>query len=74
MADKKRRTARTVTTSTTRASNPTLLSDRLVAERAYTLWQARGCPISDGREDWFAAQAELSAEAPRRSALRRLDA
>ena len=71
MADKKRRTARS---ATTRASKPDLLSERLIAERAYTRWQARGCPISDGREDWFAAQAELSAEAPRRSALRRLEA
>jgi hypothetical protein len=71
MADKKRRTARS---ATTRASKPTTPSEHLIAERAYTLWQARGCPISDGREDWFAAQAELSGEAPRRSALRRLNA
>jgi len=59
--------------------------DRDIAQRAYERWVARGRPITDGREDWFAAKAELLAErlapsetpppAPRRrlrSALRRL--
>jgi hypothetical protein len=64
------------------APNPVApqLPEHEVAQRAYTRWLARGCPTSDGREDWFAAEAELRAEltpasAPRRpirSALRRL--
>jgi|GEM_PF-5104831 len=58
-------------------------TDSDVAQRAYDRWIARGRPVGDGREDWFAAQAELQAERatrpaaapPRRrlrSALRRL--
>ena len=53
-----------------------------IATRAYQRWIARGQPLSDGREDWFAAEAELRAEQkpapsparrrPIRSALRRL--
>jgi hypothetical protein len=30
-----------------------------IARRAYEIWQARGCPASDGSEDWRAAEAEL---------------
>jgi hypothetical protein len=30
-----------------------------IARRAYEIWQARGCPASDGSEDWQAAEAEL---------------
>lgn len=47
-----------------------------IAERAYRRWVSRGCPIGDGREDWFAAEAELQeAGEPRvaRTALRRLN-
>ena len=33
-----------------------------IAERAYLKWQARGCPESDGLQDWFAAQSELELE------------
>ena len=50
-----------------------------IAQRAYQRWLARGCPQGDGREDWFAAEAELRAapqparnKRPLRSALRRL--
>jgi hypothetical protein len=70
MADKKRRTARS---ATTRASHAPSLAptESMIAERAYSRWLARGCPISDGREDWFAAQAELQGSTPR-SALRSL--
>ena len=39
-----------------------------IAERAYAKWQARGCPNSDGLEDWFAAQTELERERSVRSA------
>ena len=72
MADKKRRTARSATTRATSVQPE--LSQSSIAERAYVRWIARGCPISDGQEDWFAAQAELLAETPVRSALRRLNA
>jgi len=73
MADKKRRTARSATTRASKAASA-VLSETLIAERAYSLWLARGCPISDGQQDWFAAQAELLSEAPKRSALRQLEA
>jgi hypothetical protein len=31
-----------------------------IAQRAYELWQARGCPSGDGTEDWERAVAELT--------------
>lgn len=38
------------------------LSDDEIARRAYEIWQSRGCPASDGSEDWQAARAQLLAE------------
>jgi hypothetical protein len=38
-----------------------VVSDDEIARRAYELWQRRGCPASDGTEDWQAAKAELIA-------------
>jgi hypothetical protein len=61
-----------------RAAATPQLNDNQIAQRAYERWQARGCPQTDGREDWYAAEAELRTEqVPRRrrilrSALRRL--
>ena len=37
------------------------VSEEEIARRAYEIWQARGCPASDGSEDWEAARAELMA-------------
>ncbi|MET0388414.1 MAG: DUF2934 domain-containing protein [Polyangiales bacterium] len=59
MAEKKRRTPRPTAVRTPREMS---LTDELIAERAYNRWIARGCPLGDGRDDWFAAQAELLAE------------
>lgn len=36
--------------------------DAQIAVRAYQRWIARGRPISDGADDWFAARTELEAE------------
>ncbi len=30
-----------------------------IAARAYSLWEARGCPEGSGEEDWFRAVKEL---------------
>ncbi len=30
-----------------------------IAQRAYELWQQRGCPIGSPEEDWKRAQTEL---------------
>jgi Protein of unknown function (DUF2934) len=38
------------------------ISEEEIAQRAYEIWQARGCPASDGNEDWQAAEAQLTAE------------
>jgi hypothetical protein len=38
-----------------------------IAQRAYEIWQSRGCPPGDGSEDWQAAKAELSATRARRN-------
>ena len=69
MPAKKRRASAIATPTAT-----TELNESEIAQRAYQRWLARGCPQTDGREDWFAARAELQAETPRRSALRRLEA
>ena len=37
------------------------ISDEEIARRAYEIWESRGCPPSDGREDWDAALADLLA-------------
>ena len=37
-----------------------VVSDDEIARRAYQIWEARGCPPGDGREDWEAAKAELT--------------
>ncbi|MET0384763.1 MAG: DUF2934 domain-containing protein, partial [Polyangiales bacterium] len=60
MADKKRRTTRPVPA---RSTLPTeTLTEASIAARAYDRWINRGCPQTDGQEDWFAARAELLAE------------
>jgi hypothetical protein len=53
MPEKKRRSVRPVQTRVTEST---------IATRAYAKWVARGCPSSDGLEDWFAAQSELELE------------
>ena len=39
------------------------ISDEAIAQRAYLLWETRGCPEGDGSDDWQTAKAELEAEA-----------
>jgi len=38
-----------------------IVSDDEIARRAYEIWQSRGCPPSDGSQDWQTAKAELLA-------------
>ena len=38
----------------------TVVSDDEIARRAYEIWESRGCPEGDGRQDWEAAKAELT--------------
>jgi hypothetical protein len=66
MSAKKRKAAPSATTR--------LPSEQTIAMRAYGRWQARGCPWGDGREDWFAAQAELLQEAPKPKARAKMQA
>ena len=51
------------------------LAEEQIAVRAFERWMGRGCPITDGAEDWFAArnelEAELSASAARRASARK---
>jgi hypothetical protein len=35
------------------------ITDDEIARRAYEIWQTRGCPQGDGRDDWEAAKSEL---------------
>lgn len=48
--------------SRTQVSERTI-TDEKIAERAYQIWEARGCPESDGSDDWETAKQELLAEA-----------
>ena len=34
-----------------------------IAMLAYTLWEARGCPVGTPEEDWFNAKRALNAKA-----------
>lgn len=43
---------------TTNESAAASLEER-IAVRAYELWIERGSPISDGKDDWFAAQQQI---------------
>jgi hypothetical protein len=38
-----------------------VISDDEIAQRAYAIWQSRGCPPSDGTDDWQVAKNELMA-------------
>ncbi|HEY2733060.1 MAG TPA: DUF2934 domain-containing protein [Polyangiales bacterium] len=53
MPEKKRRSVRSIQQR---------IDENSIAARAYERWLARGCPASDGLEDWFAAQSELERE------------
>ena len=43
-------------------ANRNEVSREEIAHRAYEIWQSRGCPASDGTEDWQTAEAQLLAE------------
>ena len=43
------------------------ISDQEIAQRAYEIWESRGCPQGDGNQDWSAAQSQLIAERIRRN-------
>jgi len=34
----------------------------LIAQRAFVIWQSRGCPQGTPQEDWLQAEAEVKAE------------
>lgn len=36
--------------------------EQRIAVRAYEMWMGRGAPISDGKDDWFAARVAIEAE------------
>jgi hypothetical protein len=57
-----------------REKNAIEVTDAQIAVRAYERWLERGCPISDGADDWFAARSQIEAEqaATPRSAPRRI--
>ena len=39
------------------------LDPAVVAQRAFVIWLARGCPLGDDKHDWYEAEAELRREA-----------
>jgi hypothetical protein len=38
------------------------ITDKMIADRAYHIWQSRGCPQSDGSADWELAKQQLESE------------
>lgn len=46
----------------TRRTAESVTNER-ISSRAYDLWQSRGCPESDGNDDWQTAKEQLQAEA-----------
>jgi Protein of unknown function (DUF2934) len=46
-------------TDVARSRSTATLDEQQIASRAYQRWMSRGCPVSDGVEDWFAARREL---------------
>ncbi len=38
------------------------ISEAAIAQRAYEIWESRGCPDGDGSENWEAAKEQLIAE------------
>lgn len=38
------------------------MSNEIISLRAYQLWEARGCPVTDGAEDWETAETQLLGE------------
>jgi hypothetical protein len=43
-------------------SSTSEITDQMIADRAYHLWQSRGCPQSDGQHDWEVARQQLESE------------
>jgi hypothetical protein len=39
-----------------------LITDKMIADRAYHIWLERGCPQGDGSADWELAQQQLESE------------
>jgi hypothetical protein len=40
------------------------LSHEEIARLAYSLWEARGCPLGNSEEDWLRAEQELRRRTP----------
>lgn len=38
------------------------ITDEAIAQRAYEIWESRGCPQGDGSADWETAKRQLLAE------------
>ena len=49
--------------SSSTPTETTEISKERIALRAYETWQQRGYPVWEGEQDWFAAKAELDAQA-----------
>lgn len=38
------------------------ITNEMISERAYQIWQSRGCPQGDGNNDWEIAKQQLERE------------
>ena len=39
------------------------ITDAMIAERAYIIWTAKGCPLGQDKMNWYQAELELKMEA-----------
>jgi len=39
-----------------------MVSEQVIRQRSYEIWQREGCPTGKAADHWFRAQAELEAE------------
>ena len=43
-------------------ASPAATREARIAQRAYELWQQRGCPENSAESDWFEAEQEFDEE------------
>jgi len=56
------REAKMAITSSVHDASPAATREARIAQRAYELWQQRGCPENSAESDWFEAEQEFDEE------------
>jgi hypothetical protein len=51
----------------------TAMIHNMISQRAYSIWQSRGCPAGTALQDWLRAETEVNAEILRARGSRPVD-